>query len=409
MLTSLAFIFLVGLSMAAICQKLKLPRIIGMLITGIVLGPYVLDLLDPSILSISSELRQMALIIILLKAGLSLDLSDLKKVGRPAIMVSCVPASFEILAFFLFAPYLLGVSRIEAAVMGAVLGAVSPAVVVPRMVQLMDSRYGTQKSIPQLVMAGASCDDIFVIVLFTTFVSMAQGGQVHIMDFVNIPISIVLGIVLGAFVGFLLSMFFETAYAHKHCVRNSMKVIIVLGVSFMLMAIETWAEGFVSISGLLAVVSMACVLKLKSITFVSKRLSEKFGKLWIAAEVILFVLVGAAVDIRYTMGAGLAAIAMIFLALVFRGIGVSICLIKTNLNWKERLFCVIAYLPKATVQAAIGSVPLAMGLSCGQIVLSVAVLAILITAPLGAIGMDLTYKKLLVQEELKKSETIKAE
>ena len=409
MLTSLAFIFLVGLSMAAICQKLKLPRIIGMLITGIVLGPYVLDLLDPSILSISSELRQMALIIILLKAGLSLDLSDLKKVGRPALMMSCVPASFEILAFFLFAPYLLGVSRIEAAVMGAVLGAVSPAVVVPRMVQLMDSRYGTQKSIPQLVMAGASCDDIFVIVLFTTFVSMAQGGQVHIMDFVNIPISIVLGIVLGAFVGFLLSMFFETAYAHKHCVRNSMKVIIVLGVSFMLMAIETWAEGFVSISGLLAVVSMACVLKLKSITFVSKRLSEKFGKLWIAAEVILFVLVGAAVDIRYTMGAGLAAIAMIFLALVFRGIGVSICLIKTNLNWKERLFCVIAYLPKATVQAAIGSVPLAMGLSCGQIVLSVAVLAILITAPLGAIGMDLTYKKLLVQEELKKSETIKAE
>ena len=409
MLTSLAFIFLVGLSMAAICQKLKLPRIIGMLITGIVLGPYVLDLLDPSILSISSELRQMALIIILLKAGLSLDLSDLKKVGRPAIMMSCVPASFEILAFFLFAPYLLGVSRIEAAVMGAVLGAVSPAVVVPRMVQLMDSRYGTQKSIPQLVMAGASCDDIFVIVLFTTFVSMAQGGQVHIMDFVNIPISIVLGIVLGAFVGFLLSMFFETAYAHKHCVRNSMKVIIVLGVSFMFMAIETWAEGFVSISGLLAVVSMACVLKLKSITFVSKRLSEKFGKLWIAAEVILFVLVGAAVDIRYTMGAGLAAIAMIFLALVFRGIGVSICLIKTNLNWKERLFCVIAYLPKATVQAAIGSVPLAMGLSCGQIVLSVAVLAILITAPLGAIGMDLTYKKLLVQEELKKSETIKAE
>lgn len=403
MLTSLAFIFLVGLSMAAICQKLKLPRIIGMLITGIVLGPYVLDLLDPSILSISSELRQMALIIILLKAGLSLDLSDLKKVGRPAIMMSCVPASFEILAVFIFAPYLLGVSRIEAAVMGSVLGAVSPAVVVPRMVQLMDNKYGTEKSIPQLVLAGASCDDIFVIVLFTTFVSMAQGGHVNIMDFVNIPVSIVLGIALGALVGFLLSIFFETAYAHKHCVRNSMKVIIVLGVSFMLMAIETWLEGIISISGLLAVVSMACMLKIKSIAFVSKRLSEKFGKLWIAAEVILFVLVGAAVDIRYTMGAGLAAIAMILIALVFRGIGVSICLIKTNLNWKERLFCVIAYLPKATVQAAIGSVPLAMGLSCGQIVLSVAVLAILITAPLGAIGMDLTYKRLLTRERVDKS------
>lgn len=402
MLTSLAFIFLVGLSMAAICQKLKLPRIIGMLITGIVLGPYVLDLLDPSILSISSELRQMALIIILLKAGLSLDLADLKKVGRPAIMMSCVPASFEILAFFLFAPYLLGVSRIEAAVMGAVLGAVSPAVVVPRMVQLMDSKYGTEKSIPQLVLAGASCDDIFVIVLFTAFVSMAQGGQVNFMDFVNIPVSILLGIALGVAAGYLLSLFFETAYAHKHCVRNSMKVVIVLGVSFLLMAIETWAEGFVSISGLLAVVSMACVLKMKSIAFVSNRLSEKFGKLWIAAEVILFVLVGAAVDIRYTMSAGFAAVAMIFLALAFRGIGVLLCLVKTQLNWKERLFCVIAYLPKATVQAAIGSVPLAMGLPCGQIVLSVAVLAIVITAPLGAIGMDVTYKKLLTKSSVQK-------
>lgn len=402
MLTSLAFIFLVGLSMAAICQKLKLPRIIGMLITGIVLGPYVLDLLDPSILSISSELRQMALIIILLKAGLSLDLADLKKVGRPAIMMSCVPASFEILAFFLFAPYLLGVSRIEAAVMGAVLGAVSPAVVVPRMVQLMDSKYGTEKSIPQLVLAGASCDDIFVIVLFTAFVSMAQGGQVNFMDFVNIPVSILLGIALGVAAGYLLSLFFETAYAHKHCVRNSMKVVIVLGVSFLLMAIETWAEGFVSISGLLAVVSMACVLKMKSVAFVSNRLSEKFGKLWIAAEVILFVLVGAAVDIRYTMSAGFAAVAMIFLALAFRGIGVLLCLVKTQLNWKERLFCVIAYLPKATVQAAIGSVPLAMGLPCGQIVLSVAVLAIIITAPLGAIGMDVTYKKLLTKSSVQK-------
>lgn len=402
MLTSLAFIFLVGLSMAAICQKLKLPRIIGMLITGIVLGPYVLDLLDPSILSISADLRQMALIIILLKAGLSLNLSDLKKVGRPAIMMSCVPASFEILAFFIFAPYLLDVTRIEAAVMGAVLGAVSPAVVVPRMVQLMESRYGTEKSIPQMIMAGASCDDIFVIVLFTTFVSMAQGGSVKIMDFVNIPVSILLGIALGAIVGYILALFFETAYAHKHCVRNSMKVIIVLGVSFLLMAIETWAKDFVSISGLLAVVSMACVVKLKSVTFVSQRLSEKFGKLWIAAEVILFVLVGAAVDIRYTLEAGLAAVAMIFLALVFRGLGVTICMIKTELNWKERMFCVIAYLPKATVQAAIGSVPLAMGLSCGPIVLSVAVLAILITAPLGAIGMDLTYKRLLKKEKIKK-------
>lgn len=399
MLTSLAFIFLVGLSMGAICQRLKLPRIIGMLITGIVLGPYILDLLDPSILSISAELRQMALIIILLKAGLSLNLADLKKVGRPAIMMSCVPAGCEILAFFLFAPHILGVTRIEAAVMGAVLSAVSPAVVVPRMVQLMDTKYGTDKSIPQLIMAGASCDDIFVIVLFSAFVSMAQGGSVNLMNFVNIPISIVLGIALGAVTGYLLSLFFEKAYAHKRCVRNSMKVIVVLGVSFMLMAIETWLEGIVSVSGLLAVVSMACVIKIKSIASVSKRMSEKFGKLWLAAEVLLFVLVGAAVDIRYTLNAGIAAVLMIFIALIFRSAGVALCLVGTPMTWKERLFCIIAYLPKATVQAAIGSVPLAMGLPCGQIVLSVAVLAILITAPLGALGMDLTYKHLLKKEE----------
>lgn len=313
MLTSLAFIFLAGLLMAAVCKRLKLPGIIGMLITGIVLGPYVLDLLDPSILSVSSDLRQMALIIILLKAGLSLDLSDLKKVGRPAIMMSCVPASCEILAFFLLAPSLLGVTRIEAAVMGAVLAAVSPAVVVPRMVRLMDEKYGTKKSIPQLILAGASCDDIFVIVLFSTFSGMAQGGHANVMGFVNIPVSIVLGIALGAAAG--------------------------------------------------------------------------------------FVLVGAAVDIRYTLEAGIAAVAMIFAALIFRGIGVSLCLVKTPLSFKERLFCIIAYLPKATVQAAIGSVPLAMGLPCGKIVLSVAVLAILITAPLGAIGIDSAYKKLLTHDE----------
>ena len=319
MLASLSLIFIVGLAMGAICQKLKLPRIIGILVSGIVLGPYVLD-------------------------------------------------------------------------------AVSPAVVVPRMVTLMEKKYGTEKAIPQMIMAGVSCDDIFVIVLFTTFLSIAQGGHANVLDFVNIPVSIVLGIILGAVTGYGLYLFFEMTYARKHCVRNSMKVIIVMGVSFMLMAIETWAKPVVSVSGLLAVVAMACVLKMKSTAFVSKRLSEKFGKLWIAAEVILFVLVGAAVDIRYTMGAGIAAVGMIAVALIFRAAGVFICMLGTKLNKKERLFCVIAYLPKATVQAAIGSVPMAMGLSCGKIVLSVAVLAILITAPLGALGMDASYKKLLARE-----------
>ena len=283
--------------------------------------------------------------------------------------------------------------------MGSVLAAVSPAVVIPRMVQLMETNYGTEKSIPQLIMAGASCDDIFVIVLFSTFSSMAQGGSANIMDFVNIPVSILLGIVIGAMIGYLLALFFETCHKQEHSIRSSLKVLILLSLAFLCMALENRLKGIVAISGLLAVVSMACVLKLKSPIDVTNRLSLKFGKLWIAAEILLFVLVGAAVDIRYTMQAGIAAVAMILLALVFRTVGVCLCMTKTSLNFKERLFCVIAYLPKATVQAAIGSVPLSMGLACGQIVLSVAVLAILITAPLGAIGIDRTYKKLLVREK----------
>ena len=398
MLTSLALVFLLGLAAAALCSWIGLPRIIGMLLTGILIGPYVLNWLDDSILSISSELRQMALIIILIKAGLSLDLSDLKKVGRPAVMMACVPASCEILAFFLLAPHILGINRIEAAVMGAVLGAVSPAVVVPRMVQLMDEKRGTGQGIPQMILAGASCDDIYVIVLFSTFVGMAQGGSANMMDFVNIPVSIVLGVALGAAVGLLLHLFLETAYRHGCDVRSRTTVILILGLSFLLMAVETWLKGIVSVSGLLAVMSMACVLKIKSPGKVTKRLSAKFGKLWIAAEAILFVLVGAAVDIRCAVQAGAAAVLMIALALVFRAVGVCICMLGTGLNRKERLFCVIAYLPKATVQAAIGSVPLSMGLPCGQLVLSVAVLAILITAPLGAIGIDRTAGRLLVQE-----------
>ena len=399
MLTSLSFVFLLGLAMAALCQRIKIPRIIGMLLTGILLGPCVLNWLSDSVLGISSELRQMALIIILLKAGLSLNLADLKKVGRPALMMSCVPASFEILAFVIFAPSILHISRVEAAVMGAVLSAVSPAVVIPRMVQLMETKYGTDQRIPQMIMAGASCDDIFVIVLFSTFTNMAQGGSAHAADFINIPVSIFSGIAMGVVAGFGLSLFFETAYAKEQYVRNSMKVILILGMSFFLMSVETWLKGKISVSGLLAVVSMAAVIRIKCVPGVSKRLSEKFGKLWIAAEVILFVLVGAAVDIRYTMQAGIAAVLMIFVGLMFRAAGVSLCMLGTKLNKKERLFCVIAYLPKATVQAAIGSVPLAMGLPCGQIVLSVAVLAILITAPLGAAGMDLTYDKLLGRSE----------
>lgn len=395
MLTSLALVFLVGLALASICQRLKVPRIIGMLITGVLLGPYVLNLFDESLLGISADLRQMALVIILIKAGLSLNIQDLKKVGRPAVLMSFLPALFEILAFVVFAPFRLGVDHIEAAIMGAVLGAVSPAVVVPRMVQLMDEKYGTDKRIPQMILAAASLDDVFVIVLFSTFIGMAQGSGAQIMDFLNIPVSIILGILLGAIAGFALAWFFETNYSHRHLVRNSMKVIIVLGSAFLLLAIEEMLEDIVAVSGLLAVMSMAMVVAMKSVPEVTRRLQEKYGKLWIAAEVILFVLVGAAVDIRYTLNAGIAAIGMILLALLFRSLGVLLCLIGTPLNGKEKVFCVIAYLPKATVQAAIGSIPLSLGLPCGNMVLSVAVLSIVLTAPLGALGMDLTYRKLL--------------
>ena len=398
MLTSLALVFLAGLAAAAVCSAIKLPRIIGMLLVGIVLGPHILNVLDDSILSISSELRQMALIIVLLKAGLSLNLSDLRQVGRPAVLLSCLPATCELAGYILLAPYLLGVNRIEAAVMGAVLAAVSPAVVVPRMVFLMENRWGTDKSIPQMLLAGASCDDIYVIVLFTTFTGIAQGGNARAPDFLNIPVSVLLGIAVGAAAGYALSGFFEAAFARNHMVRGSVKVIIVLSVSFLLVALETVLKGRIALSGLLAVTSMACMLARKTTGEVRARLSEKFGKLWIAAELILFVLVGAAVDIRYVSETGLAAVLMVFAALIFRAAGVVLCLAGTKLSRRERLFCVIAYLPKATVQAAIGSVPLAMGLPCGKIVLSVAVLAILITAPLGALGMDAAYRKLLKYE-----------
>lgn len=395
MLTSLSLIFLVGLSLAAIFGKLKLPRLIGMLLTGILLGPFVLDFLDPQILGISAELRKMALVIILIKAGLSLNFSDLKKVGRPALLMAFLPATFEIGAFLLFAPMLLNVSRVEALLMGSVLAAVSPAVVVPRMVALMDEGRGTDKKIPQLILAGASLDDIFVIVLFTAFLGINMGDGVGAMTFLNIPISIVLGIALGAFVGFAVAYLFELFHRKGLTVRNTLKTILLLATSFLLLAIEGWLEGVIAVSGLLAVMSMSMVYAMRTKAEVVNRLKDKYGKLWLAAEVLLFVLVGAAVDIRYTLSAGLLAVAMILIGLAFRSVGVFLCLLGTDLNKKERLYTVFAYLPKATVQAAIGSVPLSMGLSCGNIILSVAVLGILITASLGAILMDSTKNTLL--------------
>ena len=395
MIVSLGIVFLVGLSLAFVIEKLKLPRIVGMLAAGILCGPYVLNLLDPSILSVSADLRKIALVIILIKAGLSLNLADLKQVGRPAMLMSFLPAVAEIIGYALLAPLLFHIDLSEALLLGSVLAAVSPAVVVPRMVQLMETGYGTEKSIPQMILAGASCDDIFVIVLFSAFLSMNKGGTFEASQLLDVPVSIVLGLLLGALIGYVIWMFFEAMHAKGNTIRNSMKVIIILGVSFLLIGVENALAGIVAVSGLLAVTAMAVVLKLKCIPSVSTRLSQKFGKIWLCAEVVLFVLVGAAVDIRYMANAGMMAVLLIFGALVFRTGGVWLCLAGTKLNRKERLFCVMAYLPKATVQAAIGAVPLANGLSCGDLVLSVAVLAIVITAPIGAFLIDHFHPKLL--------------
>ena len=392
MLTSLSLVFLLGMLLSQAFQKIRLPGLLGMLLTGMILGPYALNMLDASILGISADLRQIALIIILTRAGLSLDIQDLKKVGRPAILMCFVPACFEIVGMVLLAPRLLGISMLDAAVMGAVVGAVSPAVIVPKMLNLMEKGYGVRKSIPQMILAGASVDDVFVIVMFTAFTGLAQGGRFSAGSVLSIPVSIGTGIAVGGVTGVLLARFFQKIHS-----RDSAKVVILLSISFLIIDLENRLKGCLPFSGLLAVMSIGIALQRKRHE-AAARLSVKYSKLWVAAEVLLFVLVGATVDIRYAWEAGAAAVILIFGVLIFRMAGVFCCLLKTELNRKERFFCMIAYMPKATVQAAIGGVPLAMGLGCGKIVLTVAVLAILITAPLGAFGMERTYKRLLMAD-----------
>lgn len=389
MLTSLALIFLLGMASGGIFKRIKLPNLLGMLLTGIILGPYVLNLIDNSILDISSDLRKIALIIILTRAGLSLDINDLKKVGRPAVLMCFIPATFEIIGMIVLAPKLLGVSILEAAVMGAVVGAVSPAIIVPKMLKLMEEGYGTEKSIPQMLLAGTSIDDIFVIVMFTVFTGLAQGNSISAISFLQIPVSIILGVIAGAVIGICLAVFFKKVH-----MRDSAKGVLLLSISFLMISLETALEGIVPFSGLLAVMSIGIFLQIKY-RVVARRLSIKYSKLWVGAEILLFVLVGATVDISYAFKAGIGAVILIFGVLLFRMVGVFFCLIKTNLTIKERLFCMIGYIPKATVQAAIGGVPLAMGMASGQLILTLAVLAILITAPFGAFGIDVTYKKLL--------------
>lgn len=375
--------------MGWLCKKIKLPGLLGMLFTGIILGPYVLNFIDDSILNISADLRKIALIIILTRAGLSLDIKDLKKVGRPAVLMCFVPACFEMAGMILLAPRILGISTLDAAIMGAVVAAVSPAVVVPKMIKLMEEGYGVKQGIPQLILAGTSVDDVFVIVMFTAFTGLAQGEAVSLKSFVNVPLSVITGILVGLTAGYLLAKFFEKVH-----IRDTSKVMILLSVSFILVTAEDYAADMIPFASLIGVMAAGISLQKKR-EAVAKRLSSKFNKLWVVSEIMLFVLVGAAVDIQYAVKAGIAPVFLIFSVLIFRMAGVFVCLLKTKLNIKERAFCMLAYMPKATVQAAIGGFPLAMGLSCGNIVLSVAVIAILITAPLGAFCIDMTYKRFL--------------
>lgn len=389
MLTSVAMILLLGLLFGNIFSKLRLPSLLGMILVGIVLGPYALYAIDSSILDISPDLRQLALVIILTRAGLALNIADLKKVGRPAVLMCFVPACAEIAGVIVLAPLLLGVTALEAAVIGSVTAAVSPAVIVPRMIRLMDEGYGRKHSIPQLLLAGASVDDVFVIVLFTAFISLASTGTVSVIDFLQIPVSIVSGILTGAAAGYALVFFFKRVH-----MRDSVKILILLSLSFLLLGLEDYLEGILPLSGLLAVMSAGILIR-RCYPVLAERLSAKYNKLWLAAEIFLFVLVGAAVDLRYAVSAGIFAVLLVVGALAFRMAGVALSLVRTGLTKRERWFCMIAYTPKATVQAAIGAIPLTMGLACGQMVLTVAVLSILITAPLGAVCIDNLSRKLL--------------
>ncbi len=388
MLLSIAVILLSGLLGGWICKKIHFPGLFGMIIAGILTGPYALNLIDASVLNISADIRRIALIIILIRAGLKLDLSDLKRVGRPAVWMCFLPACFEIIGMVLLAPPILGMSRLDAAILGAVVGAVSPAVVVPRMIRLIDEGYGTRQGIPQMILAGASVDDVFVIVMFTTFTSLAQGQEVSLRAFFNVPLSVLIGIVVGYAAGYLLQKWFS-----RTKMSLVITVILLLSVSFLMSAAEN-AWPVIPFASLIAIMSMGTAIK-RTDAPMAVRLSGQYDKMWTVAEIFLFVLVGALVAIDHVKEAGLASIALVGMVLVFRMLGVLFCVLGTDLNRREKLFCMIAYTPKATVQAAIGGIPLAMGLSCGETVLTVSVVAILLTAPLGAFGIDLTYRRFL--------------
>ena len=378
MLMSLALMFLLGFCISGIFKKLHIPSLLGLIITGIILGPAALNLLDTKILSISSELREIALIVILFRAGLSLDISDMKKIGRPAIMLCFVPASFEIVGAVILGPACLGLSHVDSAIVGAMLGAASPAIIVPKMLWLMEEGYGTDKHIP-------------AIVLFTAFIGMSKGEGISAWTIASIPISIVTGLGVGIVAGIIMAQIFKKIH-----LRDTIKILLLFGMSFFFVGAETYVSRYVPFSGLLAVMALGGAI-LNRRREVASRLSAKIAKIWVGAELLLFIMLGSAVEINALLSAGLGSVLLILGALLFRSIGVIVSLLGSGLKMKEILYCDVAYFPKATVQAAVGAIPLAQGLACGMMVLTTAVLSILITAPLGAILMDVMVKKCLTR------------
>ena len=390
MLQSLGWMVLVGFVLAGLFQKFKLPGLIGMMIAGMILGPYGFNLLSDKILLISPELRQIALIVILLRAGLNLDLKDLKQIGRPAFLMSFIPATFEILTIILIATLIFKISVLEAALLGSVLAAVSPAVVVPRMIHLKQMNKGQKHKLPQMIMAAASVDDIFVIVLFTSFIGLLKGQGFKLNILYELPLSLVIGVVCGFGLAYGLTQVFKRIH-----MRDTIKVLILFSLSFFLVGYESEISAFVPFSGLISVMTLGMGIQ-AFYPILASRLLGKFAKIWVGAELFLFILVGAVVNLSILSSVLWLGLFVIVVALLGRMVGVQMCLIKTELNIKERMFAGIAFLPKATVQAAIGSLALSQGLAVGELILSLAVLSILFSAPVGAIGIDLTAKNLLV-------------
>ncbi len=387
---SIALIIVFGLCADYLFTKLKLPGLVGMLFVGIFCGPYVLNLISPDMMRVSGDFRKIALIVILLRAGFELRRDTLNRIGRAAITMSAVPALFEMAGIILIAPTLLHISILEAAILGAVLSAVSPAVVVPLMIDFMDRGRGTRKGIPTLILAASSVDDVFVIVLFTIFLGMYGGGEVNLwVKLGEIPVSIGLGILVGLVPGYFLYWLFN-----RYDWRPPRRTLVVLGIAILLTWLEKILEPRVPVASLLGVMAIGFIILEKSEP-IAHIISQKLKNLWVFAELLLFVLVAAQVNVHVVWKAGLAGTAVIMGGLVFRSIGTYVSLFGTGFSWREKLFCVVAYLPKATVQAAIGAVPLAAGVASGEVILAVAVLSILLTAPLGAIGIMIFGERVL--------------